>query len=365
MVEAFLAVLVVSAIAAALAAALVAAGRTLANYGECAITINDDRVLRVQGGASLLETLSRNKTFVPSACGGRGTCGYCKVTVLAGGGAMLPTEEPYLDAGERDAGVRLSCQVKVRNDLRIRIPERLFRVQEFTARCERIRQLTHDIREFRFSLMEPAAIAYTPGQYVQLKSPAYGSNEEVYRAYSISSDPADAKAVELVIRLVPGGICTTWCFEHLKEGDTVAFNGPYGEFHISDTQAPMIFIAGGSGMAPIKCMLHHMRNTPIRRDAVYFFGANRVNELFYLDEMRTSEQTLTNFRFVPVVRAPEPADNWTGETGLVTDAVRREIRNASGYEAYLCGGPGMIKASILVLTQLGMPQENIFYDSFG
>ena len=365
MVEALAAVLIVSAIAAGLAAVLVVAGRTISNYGECAIAINDDRVLNVQGGDSLLGSLIQNKLFIPSACGGRGTCGTCKVKVLEGGGALLPTEEPYLEAKERETGVRLSCQIKVRNDLRIEIPEHLFSVKEFAARCERIRELTADIREFRFALAESATIKYTPGQYVQLRSPVYDGNDEVYRAYSISSDPADTKAIDLVVRLVPGGICTTWCFGHLKENDTVLFNGPYGEFRLSDTQAPIIFIAGGSGMAPIKCILHQMKNMSIDREAVYYFGANRVDELFYLDEMRAFEAAVPNYRFVPVVRNPDPADNWTGETGLVTDAVLRHVKDASKHEAYLCGSPGMIKASILVLKQQGMPEENIYYDSFG
>jgi Na+-transporting NADH:ubiquinone oxidoreductase subunit F len=365
MIEALAAVLIVAAIAAALAGVLTFAERKIMHYGACTITVNDDRVLTVQGGASLLESLVQNAIFIPSACGGRGSCAYCKVTVLEGGGAMLPTEDPYLDDAEREAGVRLSCQVKVRNDLKIRIPEHLFNVRSFQARCERIRPLTHDIREFRFALTDPPVIAYTPGQYIQLQSPAYDGNEDVYRAYSMSSDPADAHAIELVVRLVPGGICTTWCFEHLKEGDPVAFNGPYGDFRLSGTEAPIVFIAGGSGMAPIKCLLHQMQNEHIDREAVFYFGANRVDELFYLDEMKAFEAALPRFTFVPVIRNPEPADRWTGETGLVTDAVRKHLADGARHEAYLCGSPGMIKASNLVLAQCGVTEDRIFYDAFG
>ena len=357
-------IIVVSAVAGGLAAALVIAERFITNYGECEILINKDKSLKVRGGKSLLESLSQNKIFIPSACGGRGTCAYCKVKVLEGGGPLLPTEEPYLDKDELQAGVRLSCQVKVRNDLKITIPEELFSIQEFSATVDRITDLTHDIKEFRFRLKDPPRIDYTPGHYVQLFTPAYDGNEEVYRAYSISSDPKEKDIVELVIRLVPGGICTTYCFEKLQDGDPVKFNGPYGEFRLSGTRAPMVFIAGGSGMAPIKCILHQMENENIQREAVYFFGANHVNELFYLEEMKRFEDVLANFKFVPVVARPEEDADWQGETGLVTEAVDRHFDDASGHEAYLCGSPGMIDASVNVLRGLGMPQENVFYDKF-
>lgn len=365
MISGLVSALVVSAIAGALAALLVVAQRVISNYGECTIDINaGNRVLKVQGGDSLLESLSRNNIFIPSACGGRGTCAYCKLKVLEGGGVVLPTEEPYLDATQRKEGVRLSCQVKVRNDLRIEIPEELFLVRQFACTCSRITDLTHDIKEFHFELNDPAEISYTPGQYAQLFAPEYDGNEDVYRAYSISSNPADRNAIELVIRLVPGGICTTWCFEKLKEGDAVQINGPYGDFQLSATGAPAIFIAGGSGMAPIKCILHHMQTAGDGRQAVYFFGANHVNELFYLDEMKAFEQALPNFKFVPVVARPEADSDWQGETGLVTEAVARQFSDLSKYEAYLCGSPGMIDASIKVLAGLGIPEASTFYDKF-
>jgi len=338
----------------------------VANNGTCQITINGEKEISVQGGESLLATLSAQKIFIPSACGGRGTCGLCKLKVLEGAGPLLPTEEPYLEPDERKNQVRLSCQVKVRNDLQIEIPPELFAIREYTCRCAEILDLTHDIKQFRLELQEPAAMEYIPGQYVQLRTPPYpGQKEEVYRAYSISSDPAQKNSIELIIRLVPKGICTTWCFQHLNVGDTVRFNGPFGDFHLSDTDKPILFIAGGSGMAPIKCMLHHMKNTGNQRQATYFFGANKVSELFLTDLMREFEASLPHFRFVPVVAAPEEGQNWQGKTGLVTEAVRSEIQNAAECEAYLCGSPGMIDASIKVLKELGMNQEHIYFDKFG
>lgn len=359
-----LTVTILGAIGAALAALLVLAERYISDYGEVTIDINNGtRIITARGGKPLLGTLVDQKLFIPSACGGRGTCGYCKVKVLEGAGPILPTEEPFLSKEERAAGIRLSCQCKLRAPMKIAIPEELLSVREFTCVVEHIKPLTHDIREFRFRLIDPPEISYIPGQYMQVFAPKYEkSDAEVYRAYSISSDPRDRNAIELVIRLVPGGICTTYCFEYLKAGDTVRLNGPYGEFRLSSTNAPMVMIAGGSGMAPIKCLLHHMQNEGISREAHYFFGANYVRELFYLDELRQFEQTLPNFTFTPVVAKPEP--DWKGETGWVTEAVDRAYTDLSRHEAYLCGSPGMIDAAIKVLTKHGMPEANIFYDKF-
>ncbi len=366
MVQAILiAVLIVSLISAALATLLAVSERYLNDYGECKVLLNNEKEIAVQGGKSLLSVLAEEKIFIPSACGGRGTCGLCKLKVLEGAGLLLPTEEPYLDEQERKSNVRLSCQVKVRNDLKIQIPEELFSIREFTCKCAEIIDLTHDIKQFRFELLEPDTMDYIPGQYVQLLSPVYEkSNEEIYRAYSVSSDPADKHNIELIIRLVPGGICTTYCFEYLKVGDQVKINGPYGQFRLTDTDAPIIFIAGGSGMAPIKCMLHYMKNTGSRRKATYYFGANKVKELFLVDSMKQFEQQLPDFSFVPVISAPDADEKWDGEVGLVTEAVKKDLKNASECEAYLCGSPGMIDASIKVIKGLGMSEDKIFYDKF-
>jgi len=360
-----LAVIVVSAIGAGLAAVLVFADRVIANYGECQINVNNEKKFTVRGGGALLEALTSEKIFIPSACGGRGTCGVCKVKAVEGAGPVLPTEEPFLEPEEHREGIRLSCQIKVRNDLTIQIPKELLEVKEYLCVCTKIRYLTYDIKEFRFELKNPDSIEFTPGQYIQLLTPVYeGSSEEVYRAYSMSSDPAEKGVIETIIRLVPGGICTTYCFEHLKEGDSIKLNGPYGDFQLSETDAPIIFIAGGSGMAPIKCILHHMKNTGNNRPAVYFFGVNEPRDMFMLDEMKQFEKELDNFRYVPVMARPDSNSDWHGETGLVTEAVQRNVTNAAEAEAYLCGSPGMIDAAIAVLKQLGMPENKVFYDKF-
>ncbi|HEG43713.1 MAG TPA: 2Fe-2S iron-sulfur cluster binding domain-containing protein [Phycisphaerales bacterium] len=365
MIEIIFSVLVISSIGAGLALLLVIAEKFIANYGECEIDINQKKQLKVQGGKPLLTELINEKIFIPSACGGKGTCGYCKVKVLEGAGLLLPTETPFLTEQEQMEDIRLSCQVKVRNDIKIVIPEELFSVQEYTCQCTKIVDLTHDIKLFRFELIEPTTIEFVPGQYVQFLTPVYmPRGEEVYRAYSIASDPNEKNAIELIIRLVPEGICTTYCFEHLKVGGEVKVNGPYGDFHMSDSDSEMIFIAGGSGMAPLKSILHHMKNTGCKRKATYYFGANMLSEMFMVDLMRDFEKELADFRFVPVIATPEEGQNWEGETGLVTHAVNRYVNNASQCESYLCGSPGMIDASIKVLCELGMSEDDIYYDKF-
>lgn len=365
MIATALPVIIISAIGAVLASLLVLAERYILNYGDCDITINNDRNFTIRGGSSLLDALTQEKIFIPSACGGRGSCGYCKVTALEGAGPLLPTEEPYLDKAEKEKGVRLSCQIKVRNDISIRIPEELLSVREYECTCTQIRKLTHDIREFRFRLDNPDSMDFIPGQYVQVLAPEYGDNtEEVYRAYSISSGPELHDSFELIVRLVPNGICTTYLFDFLKEGDPVRINGPYGQFRLSDTQAPMILVAGGSGMAPIKCILHQMVNIGCGREATYFFGVNTLRDLFMTEEMEEFQNKLPKFRFFPVLARPEEGSGWTGETGLVTEAVKRHFPDCSGHEAYLCGSPGMIDATVKVLTVGGMPVEKIFYDKF-
>ncbi len=359
------AVFIISSVAASLALLLVVADRFIANYGQCTITVNDDRKLSVQGGKNVLAALTEEKLFIPSACGGRGTCGYCKVKATDGAGPLLPTETPFLTPDEVKDNVRLSCQIKIRNDLKIEIPEELLAVREFQGVCAAITDMTYDTKLFHFELRDPPTIDFVPGQYIQLFCPRYkGNREEVYRAYSIASDPADNSVVDLIIRRVPDGICTTWCFDFLKAGDVVKFNGPYGEFRLSDTDTPMIWVAGGSGMAPFVSLLHQMKNDGITRSTTYYFGGNKVKDLFFVDRMREFERQLDNFEFVPVVAAPDEGEQWDGEQGLVTQALERRGEDLSGHEGYLCGSPGMIDASIKVMNRLGIPEERIFYDKF-
>ncbi|MCK9348568.1 MAG: FAD-binding oxidoreductase [Sphaerochaeta sp.] len=357
---------IISLISVFLAILLVIADATIGNYGVVKISINDgSKELEVQGGQPLLKALNQEGVFIPSACGGRGSCGMCKVRVVGGGGDYLPTELPWISDEEKEKNVRLSCQFKVKQDVAIVIPEELFLVKEFKTTVESIRDLTHDIKEVRLRLKEPAEISAKAGQYIQFEVPEYElTDERVYRAYSMASSPDDKNHVELEIRLVPNGICTTYVHQHLKEGDEIIINGPYGDFFLRETDKHIIFIAGGSGMAPIKSMLLDMEKKGITRKASYFFGARSKRDLFLLDEMRALEEKMPNFSFIPALSEPQEEDNWDGEVGLITDVVRRMVSEGANSEAYLCGSPGMIDACIKVLDEVGVLPENIFYDKF-
>ncbi|MBN1600671.1 MAG: 2Fe-2S iron-sulfur cluster binding domain-containing protein [Chitinispirillaceae bacterium] len=348
-----------------LSALLVIAEKSILNFGPCTIDINNsEKILKVKGGGSLLSILARESIFIPSACGGRGSCAYCKVIVKNGGGPVSPVEEPYLSDEERKRNTRLSCQVKVRNDISIEIPREYFSVRKYRGKLISKRPLTHDIFELRIELLEPREITFTAGQYIQLKSKEYKGRESVIRAYSMSSVPSDKNHVELIIRRVPDGICTTWIFDYLEEGQNVGLSGPYGEFKLQPTDSPILFIAGGSGMAPIWSMLRDMREKGIKRKAHYFFGALTQKDLFFLDELRQLERELPDFKFIPSLSREPENSNWTGERGIITDVVKKYIPDTSGYEAYLCGSPGMIDACIKALTSTGMPVEKIYYDKF-
>ena len=357
---------IISAVAVFLALLMVIADATIGNYGEVMISVNEGaRELQVAGGQPLLKALTEEGIFIPSACGGRGSCGLCKVKVVEGGGQILPTELPWLSEDEKRENIRLSCQFKVKNDLSIQIPEELFLVRQFTTTVESIRDLTHDIKEVRLKLVDPPEIEMTAGQFIQFQVPAYElTDEAVYRAYSMASVPSDSRHIELEIRLVPNGVCTTYVHKYLKEGDEVLVNGPYGDFYLQDTDREIICIAGGSGMAPIKSILLNMNERKSTRKATYFFGARSARDLFLLDEMQELEKSMHDFTFVPALSEPEEQDNWKGETGLITDVVAKHVKNGAECEAYLCGSPGMIDACIKVLTECGVPEERIYYDKF-
>ncbi|MBN1894168.1 2Fe-2S iron-sulfur cluster binding domain-containing protein, partial [bacterium] len=325
------------------------------------------RSIRVRGGTSLLSALADQKIFLPSACGGRGTCALCKCKVTEGAGPLLPTEIPMLNEKERSGHVRLSCQVKVRRDLSVEIPESLFRIREFQAEVDLIRDLTHDIKLIRLVLIDPAEIAFRAGQYIQLESKPYDKvRGKVMRAYSIASPSSETKSVDLMIRLVPEGICTTWVHRHLKQGERVRFIGPMGDFCLREGDGEIILVAGGSGMAPMVSLLAEIRRKQIRRKVTYFFGALARRDLFYLEEMHDFEKNIPEFRFVPALSSPAPEDAWTGETGLITVPLKSYLEKAgtASAQGYLCGSPGMIQASIQVMKSCGIGEERIFFDPF-
>lgn len=362
--------LIVASIGAFLALLIVIIDGIVNNYGIVKITINNKKELDVNGGSPLLQTLSEQGIFLPSACGGRGTCGACKCKVTSDIGPHLPTEIPLLSPEEQKENIRLSCQVKVKENINIEIPESLFNVREFNAVVESIVPVTYDIRQIRFRLPEYDTIEFEAGRYMQFEAPAYGKiKKPTQRAYSISSDPKDKNMIELLIRLVPGGIVTTYVFEHLKENDNIRLIGPFGEFGINPTKADMICVAGGSGMAPIKSIIHHLVTTgETDRNLWYFFGARTTKDMFYLNEMKEIEAKWPNFHFVPSLSEPEEGNGWTGETGIITNVLDRylkeKIDSPNGREGYLCGSPGMINACVNVMTANDIPEDKIFYDKF-
>jgi Na+-transporting NADH:ubiquinone oxidoreductase subunit F len=366
MYEVFIAVAVCCGITTGLTVIILIVNATVGNYGECELDINDGaKKLKVEGGETLLATLNSEGIFIPSACGGKGSCGLCKLKVHAGAGEALATELPWLTPEEQASNVRLSCQVKIKNDLKIEIPEEYFLIKEFKAKVTSIRDLTHDIKEVTVALIEPPKVDFKAGQFMQIKVPKYElSAEEVYRAYSISSRPSEHHLLEFEIRLVPNGICTSYVHMFLSEGDDIIINGPYGDFFLSDTDREVVCIAGGSGMAPIKSILLDMKDRGINRRTRYFFGASSRKDLFLLDKMKQLEEDLPNFQFIPALSSPEPEDNWEGDTGLITDVLAKHLENGDNVEAYLCGSPGMINACVKVLTDKGIPEELIFYDKF-
>jgi len=346
---------------------LVIAERYLANYGECKIIINDEKELNVNGGATLLATLNSQKIFLPSACGGRGTCGYCKCKVTEGVGPLLPTEAPLLNAEEIENKIRLSCQVKIKQDVKIEIPEELFNIKEFRAEVERIIELTYDIKLLRLKLVEPKQISFKAGQYVQLYTNPYnGVKDSISRAYSIASPIYEKNYVELMVRLIPEGFCTTWVHQYLNEKEIVKFIGPMGDFYLRDGKGEIIMVAGGSGMAPMVSILEDIANRKIERKVTYFFGAVTKKDLFYTKEMANLQKRIENFKFVPALSQPAAEDNWQGETGLITETLEKYLKDkdTSKIQGYLCGSPGMVNACIDVFKKYGVNSDNIFFDPF-
>lgn len=359
-------VLVFTAVSVFFAILLVIAQRFLSNYGILKININNKRDVEVKGGNSLLSSLGDEQIFIPSACGGRGSCGACKCKVLEGGGPVLPTERPLLSKAELEGSVRLACQVKVKSDIKIEIPEDIFNIRRFKTRISKIEDYTYDIKGITFTLLEPDKISFKAGQYMQLESQPYSKvKQKVVRAYSISSKPQDETSFQLIIRLVPEGICTTWVHQHLSEGDEVYLTGPYGDFYIRDTDADIIFVAGGSGKAPIKSMLEDLEITGCNRKMTYFFGARTTKDLYLTDYINHFQDVFPDFTYVPVLSHPTDDDNWKGKTGFVMPYFKDAIRDPKATEAYLCGSPGMINAVTKSLKELGVSEDKIYYDSFG
>ena len=367
MAEILLSLVALSCLGAGLAFLLEVADSYLGFYGECHIDINaGEKELTVQGGGTLLSTLMEQGIFIPSACGGRGSCGYCKVKVHEGGGPLLPTETPWLVPEEVEGDIRISCQVKVREDMDIEIPPELFLIKEFRSRVEGLRDLTHEMKELRLRLIEPDAIPFKAGQYIQFQVPEYEQcPESVYRAYSIASAAHELTNITLVVTKVPEGLATTFIHEVLREGDEISINGPYGEFYLSDSEREIFFVATGSGLAPIISMLYQMAEEENPRRATLVFGARHKKDLFYVKEIEALEQRIPHLEVIFTLSRPQEEDRWDGEQGRVTNVLEKIMKNGESKEAYLCGNPAMVESCQELLVKKGIPQELIFFDKFG
>lgn len=363
----FFAILTFTLVVVGLSMLLDLASKKLQDYGTCNIDINDgETTLTVEGGGTLLSNLTANKIFIPSACGGQGTCSYCKLRVLDGGGPTLPTETPFLSRQEMREQVRLSCQVKVKSDMRIRVPEDYLTVQEFQAEVASVTQLTVDIFEIRLKLIEPATIDFRQSQYIQMKAPNPKGGEPVYRAYSLSNAESDNEHIELIVRWIPGGICSTYLCDTIQPGDKVEFNGPFGEFTITeDPNVELVCVGGGSGMAPMKSIiLSQLEKNPDRKITL-FFGCRAVKDIFYYDMFEEMKKKHPNFDHVYALSALDEGDEWGGPTGFIHLHVDKMIDEEMKKQAFLCGPPMMVEAVTQVLRDKGVKKKNIAYDDFG
>ncbi len=387
---------------------LMVARRQLVATGDVAITVNDetDRALQASSGGTLLGTLAANRLFVPSACGGKGSCGVCKVKVLDGGGAVLPTELSHLDRGEVRDGVRLSCQVKVKQDMRIEVPAEIFDIRRWQCKVRSNHNVATFIKELLLELPPGEAVPFRAGGYIQIEAPV-GSypyqdiaveddyrgdwdkfnlwkytaelDEPVTRAYSMANYPEEKGVIMLNVRIAsppprapegtPPGKMTAYLFG-LKPGDEVTISGPFGEFFARETDAEMLFIGGGAGMAPMRShIFDQFRRVGTRRKVSFWYGARSLREAFYIDDFDTVAAEHENFEWHLALSEPLPEDKWTGDTGFIHQVVLENYLKdhpaPEDVEYYLCGPPLMLKACMEMLDGLGVEPENILFDDFG
>lgn len=359
-------VFIISAISGILALALTLANQYIANYGECKIVINGEKELVVDGGGTLLSILNEQELYLPSACGGKGTCGLCTCKILDGGGPILPTETPFFTKEELADNMRLSCQVKVKQDMQLSIPKDLLNAKKYEAKVEFIKDETKTIKLLRFKITDGQQIEFKAGQYVQLLAPPYpGNPESVYRAYSVASSALVKDSIELIIGYVEEGLVTTYVHQHLSKGDEVSFNGPFGDFYLRDTKAEIIMVAIGTGIAPIRSILYQLKDQQIQRKATFFFGARTQKDLVCAEEMYAFEKTIPHFKFRPVLSREPEGSGWEGDRGRVTDSIRKYIEEGVDQAAYMCGSPVMIESAVVELKKKKMPEEKIYFDEFG
>ncbi|MFQ6610936.1 MAG: NADH:ubiquinone reductase (Na(+)-transporting) subunit F [Fidelibacterota bacterium] len=400
-------IIVFVAIIVLLVAVLNAAEKRLLPQGEVKILLNDDEEKSpiVKPGGNLLSALSSNQIFLPSACGGGGTCGMCTCQILSGGGQILPTELSHISRSKAKDNWRLACQVKVREAMEVKIPEEIFNIQKWECTVRSNKNVATFIKELILELPKGEELKFKNGGYIQIDIPEYDisfstfdveeeyrgdwdkfnmwdlhhkNDEPIFRAYSMANHPAEGNIVMLNVRIatpppklwneVPPGVSSTYIFD-LKPGDKVMISGPYGEFFLKDTQREIVFVGGGAGMAPMRSHIFHLFKTEkTTRKVSFWYGARSMREMFYHDEFLEIAKEFPNFSYNVALSEPLKEDNWDGPTGFIHQVLYnnylKDHEDPTEIEFYMCGPPMMIEAADNMIYNLGVDPENIMYDKF-
>jgi Na+-transporting NADH:ubiquinone oxidoreductase subunit F len=408
MIEIYLGVVVFTAIVLSLVTLILFARSQLVATGDVRILINDnaEKSITVSAGGKLLNTLSGRNIFLPSACGGGGTCGQCICKVLDGGGDLLPTEAIHINKRQAATGARLSCQVSVKSDIKIEVPPEIFSIKKWECEVVSNPNVATFIKELTLKLPKGEIVDFSAGGYIQIECPPHELNYKVFniekeyhedwdkfdiwryesyvkentiRAYSMANYPEEKGIIKLNVRIasppprapesVPPGIMSSYIF-NLKPGDKVTISGPFGEFFAKDTEAEMVFVGGGAGMAPMRShIFDQLKRLSTKRKVSYWYGARSLREMFYVDEFDALQKANENFTWHAALSEPMPEDNWTGLTGFIHQVLNNEYLKdhpaPEDCEYYMCGPPLMTSAVISLLESLGVEPENILLDDFG
>jgi len=373
--------------------------------GDVTLRINGEKEIKVPVGGKLLGTLSENGLFVASACGGGGTCAQCRVQIHDGGGSLLPVEEAHINRKQEAAGDRLACQVTVKQDMEIEVPEEVFGIKKWNCKVRSNHNVATFIKELVIELPEGENVDFRAGGYIQIECPPHVANykdfdieeeyrgdwdrfkvwdnvsevkEDTVRAYSMANYPEEKGIIMLNVRIaspppgskdIPPGIMSSYIF-NLKPGDDVTISGPFGEFFAKETDAEMVFVGGGAGMAPMRShIFDQLGRLASKRKISFWYGARSLREAFYVDEFDKLAEEHENFTWHLGLSDPQPEDNWTGYTGFIHDILYKNYLNTheapEDCEFYMCGPPMMNSAVIDMLDDLGVEEDNIMLDDFG
>jgi Na+-transporting NADH:ubiquinone oxidoreductase subunit F len=405
MLEIGLGVSFFTAIVLALVAVILFAKSKLVATGDVTITINGEKEIVVPAGGKLLSVLAENSLFVPSACGGGGTCAQCRVKIFDGGGSILPTEETHITKREAACGDRLSCQVAVKQDMSIEVPEEVFGVKQWRCKVRSNDNVATFIKELVLELPNGENVDFRAGGYIQIECPPHKVNykqfsvqdeykpdwdhfniwqyesvveETVIRAYSMANYPGEKGIIMLNVRIasppprtegLPPGQMSSFIF-NLKEGDEVTISGPFGEFFAKESEAEMVFVGGGAGMAPMRShIFDQLERIDTKRKMTFWYGARSKREMFYVEDFDRLAAEHDNFEWHVALSDPQPEDDWAGDTGFIHNVLLENYLSAheapEDCEFYMCGPPMMNQAVINMLHDLGVEDENIMLDDFG